>query len=103
MVVKLMRDPLQERLNQMAARGDGFSAVKKAWTYITAALEFAVDEQLIELRPTAEVAEQTSAEAMRTILLSEAGILRIDEALTVTEKGAARIGENESFEMWYAR
>jgi site-specific recombinase XerD len=46
-VAELTRDPLQECLNQITARGDSFSAVKKARTYITAALEFALDEQLI--------------------------------------------------------
>ena len=46
-LAELTRDPLQECLNQMAARGDSFSAVKKARTYITAALEFALDENLI--------------------------------------------------------
>ncbi len=46
-VSELTRDPLQECLNQMAAHGDSFSAVKKARTYITAALEFALDERLV--------------------------------------------------------
>lgn len=50
-VTELTRDPLQEHLNRMAARGDSFSAVKKARTYITAALEFALDEQLIGRNP----------------------------------------------------
>jgi len=50
-VTELTRDPLQECLNQMAARTDSFSAVKKARTYITAALEFALDEQLIVRNP----------------------------------------------------
>jgi integrase len=44
---ELTRDPLQECLNQMAARGDSFSSVKKARTYISAALEFALDENLV--------------------------------------------------------
>jgi integrase len=35
----------------MAGRGDSFSAVKKARTYITAALEFALDEQLLTRNP----------------------------------------------------
>jgi integrase len=46
-VAEITRDPLQECLNQMAARGDSFSTVKKARTYITAALEFALDENLV--------------------------------------------------------
>jgi integrase len=50
-VGELTRDPLQECLNQMAARGDSFSAVKKARTYIAAALEFALDENLIVRNP----------------------------------------------------
>ncbi len=49
--VELTRDPLQECLNQMAARGDSFSAVKKARTYIAAALEYALDERLIGTNP----------------------------------------------------
>jgi len=48
---ELTRDPLQECLNQMAARGDSFSAVKKARTYIAAALEYALDERLIGTNP----------------------------------------------------
>jgi integrase len=54
-VAELTRDPLQECLNQMAMRGDSFSAVKKARTYITAALEFALDEQLITRNPGRKV------------------------------------------------
>jgi len=48
---QLTRDPLQECLNEMAARGDSFSAVKKARTYINAALEYALDENLIAKNP----------------------------------------------------
>jgi len=48
---QLTRDPLQECLNQMAVRGDSFSAVKKARTYINAALEYALDENLITKNP----------------------------------------------------
>lgn len=54
-VSELTRDPLQECLNQMAARGDSFSAVKKARTYISTALEFAVDEQLIARNPAQRI------------------------------------------------
>jgi integrase len=54
-VTDLSRDPLQECLNQMAARGDSFSAVKKARTYISTALEFAVDEQLIARNPAQRI------------------------------------------------
>lgn len=54
-VADLTRDPLQECLNNMAARGDSFSAVKKARTYISAALEFAIDEQMISRNPARNV------------------------------------------------
>ncbi len=54
-VAELTRDPLQECLNQMAARGDSASAVQKARTYITAALEYAVDEQFIAKNPARKV------------------------------------------------
>jgi integrase len=50
-VAEITRDPLQDCLNRMATRGDSLSAVKKARTYITAALEFALDEQLILKNP----------------------------------------------------
>jgi integrase len=43
----LTREPLQELLNQMASRGDSYSVVKKARTYLAAALEFARDEHLL--------------------------------------------------------
>jgi integrase len=46
-VRELTRDPLQELLNQMAVRGDSYSVVKKARTYLAAAFEFARDERLI--------------------------------------------------------
>ena len=47
----LTRDPLQDCLNQMASRGDSYSAVKKARIYVAAALEYAVDERLIGTNP----------------------------------------------------
>jgi hypothetical protein len=46
-VRELTREPLQELLNRLAARGDSYSVVKKARTYVAAALEFARDERLI--------------------------------------------------------
>jgi integrase len=139
-VAELTRDPLQECLNQMAHRGDSFSAVKKARTYITAALEFALDESLVVRNPGRklelpskrlrkpcgrflsldEVRKLLSAAAavsFRERLITrvfvvcglraqemfvlraddiEPGILRVDEALKETEKGAARIGETKS-------
>ena len=39
----------------MAARGNSFSAVKKARAYISAALEFAVDEQVIARNPAQRI------------------------------------------------
>jgi len=139
-VAELTRDPLQECLNQMAARGDSFSAVKKARTYITTALEFAIDEQLIMRNPGRKIEMPSkrlrkpcgrflSLDEIRRLLSAaatvsfrerliirlfivcglraqemfvlrfediEPGILRIDEALKETEKGADRIGETKS-------
>jgi site-specific recombinase XerD len=54
-VTDLTRDPLQECLNRMAARRDSFSAVQKARTYLSAALEFAVDEQLLARNPARNI------------------------------------------------
>jgi integrase len=48
---ELTRDPLQDLLNTMAARGDSFSKVKKARTYLAAALEYARDERYITANP----------------------------------------------------
>jgi integrase len=139
-VAEITRDPLQECLNRMAARGDSFSAVKKARTYITAALEFALDEQLIMRNPGRKIEMPSkrlrkpcgrflSLDEVRRLLSAaatvsfrerliirlfivcglraqemfvlrfediEPGILRIDEALKETEKGADRIGETKS-------
>jgi integrase len=50
-VCNLTREPLQEPLNQMAVRGDSVSVVKKARTYLAAALELARDERLITENP----------------------------------------------------
>ena len=47
----LTREPLQEVLNQMAGRGDSYSVVKKARTYISAALELGRDVRLITDNP----------------------------------------------------
>src|ERR1700693_1696712 len=44
---ELTREPLQELLNQMATRGDSYSVVKKARTYLAAALELAHDEHVL--------------------------------------------------------
>ena len=136
----LTRDPLQECLNQMAARGDSLSAVKKARTYLSAALEFAVDEHIISLNPARNIELPSkrlrkpngrflSIEEIRLLLSAaadvslrehlivrlfvvcglraqelfllrmddiEPGVLRIDEALKESEKGAARIGDPKS-------
>jgi integrase len=50
-VRELTRDPLQDLLNTMALRGDSYSKVKKARTYLAAALEYARDERLLDLNP----------------------------------------------------
>jgi len=50
-VSDLTRDRLQGCLNQLAARGDSFSAVEKVRTYISAALDYALDERLIKVNP----------------------------------------------------
>jgi integrase len=50
-VRELTRDPLQDLLNQMAARGNSFSSVKKARTYLSAALEYARGERLLADNP----------------------------------------------------
>ena len=50
-VADLTRDPLQDCLNQLAARGDSLSAVKKVRTYISAALDYALDERLVKVNP----------------------------------------------------
>jgi integrase len=46
---------LQECLNHLAERGDSYSAVKKARTYINASLEYALDERLIASNPARRV------------------------------------------------
>jgi integrase len=43
----ITREPLQELLNNLAGRGDSYSAVKKVRTYLSAALELARDERLV--------------------------------------------------------
>jgi integrase len=45
------RGPLQDLLNTMALRGDSYSAVKKARTYLNAMLDYARDERLITDNP----------------------------------------------------
>jgi integrase len=50
-VRELTRDPLQDLLNTLAARGDSSSAVKTARTYLNAMLELARDERLIADNP----------------------------------------------------
>jgi integrase len=54
-VIELTRDPLQQFLNNMAAAGYSYSAVKKARVYVSAALDYAVDERLIPTNPAAKV------------------------------------------------
>lgn len=48
---ELTRGALQELINTMAGRGDSYSVVKKARTYLAAALEYAVDEKIIAINP----------------------------------------------------
>jgi integrase len=50
-VRELTRAPLQTLLNTMASRGDSFSKVKKVRTYLAAALDYAVDERVIDSNP----------------------------------------------------
>jgi integrase len=50
-VRELTRGPLQDVLNLMAQRGDSYSVVQKARTYLAAALEYARDERLIADNP----------------------------------------------------
>jgi integrase len=54
-VSDLTRDPLQQLLNNMAAAGYSYSSVKKARTYISAALDYAFDERIIPTNPAAKV------------------------------------------------
>jgi len=54
-VIALTRDPLQQLLNHMAAAGYSYSSVKKTRTYISAALDYAVDERVIPTNPAAKV------------------------------------------------
>jgi len=54
-VSELTRDSLQQLLNNMAIAGYSYSSVKKARTYIAAALDYAVDERLIPRNPAAKV------------------------------------------------
>jgi hypothetical protein len=51
----LTRDPLQSCLNRMAAGGCSYSAVHKARTYLAAALEYAMDERLIQANPARKI------------------------------------------------
>ena len=55
MVSGLTPDPIQQMLNDMAEAGYSYSAVKKARTYIAAALEYAVGERIIPVNPAARV------------------------------------------------
>jgi integrase len=54
-VVELTPHPIQQMLNNMATAGDSYSAVKKARTYVAAALEYAVGERVIPVNPAAKV------------------------------------------------
>ena len=54
-VAELTQDPLQQLLNNMAAADYSYSAVKKARVYISAVLDYAVDEHLISIKPAAKL------------------------------------------------
>ena len=56
----LTPDPIQQMLNNMAEAGYSYSAVKKARTYIAAALEYAIGERIIPVNPA--VARRQAAE-----------------------------------------
>ncbi len=133
-------DPIQQMLNNMAEAGYSYSAVKKARTYIAAALEYAVGERIIPVNPAARVElpgaklrkptkRSYTLDEMRRLLSRarsvslrehlivrifyvcglrpgelfalrvedvEPKLLRIDEALKETEKGANRVGETKT-------
>jgi integrase len=55
LVRDLTRGSLQDLLNTLARRGDSYSAVKKARTYISAAFEYARDEHLIVDNPARKI------------------------------------------------
>jgi integrase len=139
-VSALTPDPIQQLLNHMGEAGYSYSAVKKARTYISAALEYAVGERIISVNPAARVElpgaklrrpskRAYSLDEMRRLLSAarsaslrehlivrifyvcglrpgelfalrvddvEPKLLRIDEALKETEKGADRIGETKT-------
>jgi integrase len=136
----LTPDPIQQMLNNMAEAGYSYSAVKKARTYIAAALEYAVGERIIPVNPAARVElpgaklrkptkRSYTLDEMRRLLSGarsvslrehlivrifyvcglrpgelfalrvddvEPKLLRIDEALKETEKGADRVGETKT-------
>ena len=140
LVSGLTPDPIQQMLNNMAEAGYSYSAVKKARTYIAAALEYAVGERIIPVNPAARVElpgaklrkptrRSYSLDEMRRLLSAarsvslrehlivrifyvcglrpgelfalrvndvEPKLLRIDEALKETEKGADRVGETKT-------
>ena len=136
----LTPDPIQQMLNNMAEAGYSYSAVKKARTYIAAALDYAVGERIIPVNPAARVElpgaklrkptkRSYTLDEMRRLLSGarsvslrehlivrifyvcglrpgelfalrvddvEPKLLRIDEALKETEKGADRVGETKT-------
>jgi integrase len=140
LVSGLTPDPIQQMLNNMAEAGYSYSAVKKARTYIAAALEYAVGERIIIVNPGARVElpgaklrkptkrSYTLDEIRRLLSVArsvsvrehlvlrifyvcglrpgelfalrvddvEPELLRIDEALKETEKGADRVGETKT-------
>ena len=140
LVSALTPDPIQQLLNNMAEASYSYSAVKKARTYISAALEYALGERIIQVNPAAKVQlpgaklrkptkRSYSLDEMRRLLSAARSVslrehlivrifyvcglrpgelfalrvddvdpklLRIDEALKETEKGADRVGETKT-------
>jgi len=54
-VNRLTPEPIQQMLNNMAAAGYSYSAVKKARIYVVAALEYALGERVIPANPAIRV------------------------------------------------
>ena len=54
-VSELTPRPATALLNNLAVAGYSYSSVRKARTYVSAALDFAVDERLIPTNPGAKV------------------------------------------------
>ena len=95
----------------MAARGDSFSAVKKARTYISAALEFAIDEQIIARNPARNVELPSkrlrnpngrfyTVEEIRKLLSGAAAVSLRDHLIFGCLSSAASVRRNCSSSGW---